>query len=89
MIPKEKALELVRTNFEILAKASGYKGMKSVADTHTFGKLEALSKKLAEKTIECIIKENHFLDDFKVELTGKLVKRIEYWEQVKAEMLSL
>ena len=82
MIPKEKALELERINFEILAKASGYKGMKSVSDTHVFGKLEALSKKLAEKTIDSIITENHFLDDFKVELTGKLVKRIEYWEQV-------
>ena len=39
--------------------------------------------------VEKIITENHFLDNFHADFTGHLVKRLEFWEQVKAELLQM
>jgi Pyruvate/2-oxoacid:ferredoxin oxidoreductase delta subunit len=39
--------------------------------------------------VDKIISENHFLDNFKVEFTSHLVKRIDFWEQVRAELLQM
>ena len=75
MSEKEKAKELVAKHFQIVAKAVGHKGIKTVTDTHTFAKIEKLSKSLAQLTVSEILE----LDYFSIE--GR-----DFWSKVKTEI---
>jgi hypothetical protein len=61
---------------------------------HGFDKLIYMTdrvhcKDCALLCVEKIIIENNFLDNFHVEFTSHLVRRLEFWEQVKAELLQM
>jgi hypothetical protein len=73
MTPKQKAKELALT-------------FCSPSDVV---KPNIASIRSAMKCCDEIMSENHMLDDFKIELTGKLVRRFYYWEEVKEELNSL
>jgi len=82
MTPKEKAIELISKYFKILAKSSGYKGLKTVEDTHKFGKLEQISISCAIIAVDEILKyQNIILEQFPSD-----GYKPNYWQEVKQEL---
>ncbi len=74
-----------------IAKEKAIKLRDDFRDENYNFEAETLSaaKSTALQVVDIIIEENHFLDNFQVEFTGKLVKRLEYWQQVKIELQAL
>lgn len=54
MTPKEKALEIVRKQFEIIAKAVNYKGLKNEGDKKFYA-IEKIAKDCSLITVDEII----------------------------------
>ena len=77
MTPKEKATDMVRKNFEILAKFSGYKSLK-INGEKAFYTIENYAKQSSIIGVDSILN----LD------IGEPIDR-EYWQEVKQEIEKL
>ncbi len=92
MSSKEKANELVKETFEIIANASNYKGVKN-GDDKKFGIIEDLSKKVAINFVNEIINVCPYISKKDCETVEQLRANdnqfMSYWEKVKQEIKNL
>lgn len=83
MTPKEKALEIVRKKFEIIAKAVNYKGLKKEGDKKFYA-IEKIAKDCSLITVDEIIK--HLTP---IEEAPNNKDAFNYWDEVKEEIKNL
>lgn len=100
MTPKQKGNNLVKKSFNIVAKASGYKGIQKVPESeklkeaNKFSNLDRLSKKIAIISVDEIISEYEDMSDLssKIVVNDELfsvLEKISYWKEVKSEIEKL
>lgn len=77
MTPKEKATEMVRKQFDIIAKASNYKGLKKEGEKKFYA-IENIAKQCATIGVNSILD----LD------SGDAIDK-DYWQNVKDEIVKL
>jgi len=77
MTPKEKAIEMISKQFDIIAKASNYKGLKKEGEKK-FYTIENIAKQCAQIGIKSI------LNQYSVDSIYK-----GYWEEVGKEIEKL
>jgi len=77
MTPKEKAIEMVRKQFAIIAKASNYKGLKNEGEKKFYA-IENVAKQCANIGVNSVLD----LD------SGDTIDK-DYWEEVKQEIKKL
>jgi len=78
MTPKEKATEMVRKQFDIIAKASNYKGLKAEGEKKFYA-IEKIAKQCATIGVDSIIelyKKEWNIDN-------------SYWKEVNEEIAKL
>jgi hypothetical protein len=80
MIPKEKAKEMVRKYFDILAKASNYKGLK-IEGEKKFYAIEKIAKKIALISVDEIVNSDYFFATLE---ENRL--HTKYWYDVQREI---
>lgn len=74
MTSKEKASEMISKQFDVIAKASNYKGLKTEGEKKFYA-IENLAKKCALIGVDSILKVVYLYDDTNVEYS--------YWQEVK------
>ena len=82
MTPKEKAKDLVSNHFDIIANATGYKGLSKDATPQNIGKFKSIEKVAKQSAIICV---NEILDID----NDRLDCDYNFWGEVKQEIEKL